>query len=152
MANVYRMKNKPSPFNPTIGSDMVRWYIKAVLSQGITRNNKGIHDHRPNWRNVDGGCDYTYNGKITDLQNYCARTYMDHFQSENMVKIAETVGQMCSEYGLTLRQCDIDILDDILQTFRGKPNNISIPKQEKWNLAMILLDIIDRIYNQQGAK
>ena len=154
-------KVRKTTYNPDLHIDMLVWYITAVENKAL-RNPvpwwhpnptayKHVHAGMKSWKEQSGGTSYTHKGQKTNLQNYCARTFVDHFKAGNIVKMAEKTILSHDHFDLDFRKNkndnDKEFLFDMLDAFENKTNTVSWSNKPNysWRLAMIMLDTYERI-------
>jgi hypothetical protein len=154
-------KVRQSPYNPNLHIDMLDWYATAVEPKAVRNTvpwwhpNPTAYKHATasmqNWKEASGGTSYTVKNKKTNLEDYCARTFVDHFKAENVAKIAEKTILSHDKFGLDFRKNkrdnDKEFLFDMLDAFENKANTVSWSNKPNyvWRLAMIMLDTHERI-------
>ena len=122
---------------------MVQWYVPNVLEKGIQRNKP-----QNNWADVKDP-EFTVKGAQTDLQNYCARTFKDRMDANDVVNMAAWILKASEEVGFLLRRVDEDFLEDTLIKIKyGKYDSMGKKAQANlsWRMMMVLLDQIDQNY------
>lgn len=155
------MTNKVIPLNsaprmqlPKLRRQMVMWYINNVKEAGIVRNPaKGKLNQMPLWDQVSNP-DYTLNGKQTDLCNYCARTYIDKLDAEDMQAIVNLVKELVKEAeynpNINVDEKHLHNLFTVMKNLEKGHYDLGFHwkhkenRRERWHLVQTLFEIIDQ--------